>query len=640
MNKALISMNETSLITSDDVIKEPVEKSENKSESELIDKKEVEGENEIKEEIKSEIKTRKRIKKVKNENHISKGLKIEIYPTPAQIKNLEILMGGSRWVWNWGLDLQEKYYELHQKKMSEQELSHQFTLLKKEAVERHKKGEESPQLWLNSMPRTSITLVFDHLKQAWDAYFNSLSGKRLGPKMNRPTFKAKHFSKKSVSFQVDTRHKNPLSHAGFEKTDILAKPKSNKNSNSKSSSSKQNKTKTKVQNKKLKNKALTPKTTIKAYLKVPVIGLVPASFDSNVQPFAEHISTLTLSQKGSRWFASLTCVDVDKTKWMKSKKMPEITPEFKQNPYGVFALDAAISHRGTGFNGKEFVKLARLDKNTSKTNSSKSLETIQLEKLAQEKLLRSELRKRRYQRSFARQMEMRKKEQGLDPKKPIPKGTKLETSNRQKKNKDHMARISDHQANQRRDQAHKFTSNIVRDHHTVVVEGLNLNAMKKGLNKAFRRAYNLATPGQIINMLQYKCDWYGREFIKLDPYFASSKICSNCKVKNKDLKLSDTTWVCPSCGVNHDRDENAAINLWLEGLRKAGLTLPCDFDVEHIKTLARSSPTLRSRESYGHEGCAPDLVNNTDSKKHPVKCRSSSHSKSLTLSACKKQKKA
>ena len=548
---------------------------------------------------------KKRKKKPKNPEHISKGLKIELYPTFDQAKELDILIGGVRWVWNWALDLQESHYALHQKKLSEIELSRQFTLLKKETIDLHKRGEVSPLLWISVLPRTSITQVFDHLKKAWDAYFDSLSGKRPGPKVNRPTFKAKHFAKKALSFQIDPRHEDPLFHPGFQE-----KPTTKIN------------LKTKTQ--------INLKTQVKpqAYLKVPILGKIKASFDPRVQPFAAHISTLAISKKGDKWYASLTCVDVDKNQWMKSKSMPEITSEFKQDPYGVFALDAAISHRGTGFNGKEFSKLGRLDKPTNKTNCFKSIETICLEKLQQEKMLATEKRRKRYQRSYSRKMEVRKTEQGLDPKKSIPKGTRLAVSNRQLKTKNHIAKIAEHQANQRLDQAHKFTTNIVRKNHTIVVEDLNLTAMKKGLNKAFRRAYNLATPGQIIHMLQYKCEWYGRDFIKVDRFFASSKICSNCSFKNKDLKLSDATWICPSCGVSHDRDENAAVNLWLEGLRLAGLTLPVDFDVKNIKTIAKSSPTLRSRESYEHGGGGPDLdLSFTKSNKHPVKCLSSSHSK-------------
>jgi len=46
-----------------------------------------------------------------------------------------------------------------------------------------------------------------------------------------------------------------------------------------------------------------------------------------------------------------------------------------------------------------------------------------------------------------------------------------------------------------------------------------------------------------------------------DRWYASSKLCSVCGYKHKDLSLSDRTWTCPECGRVHDRDENAARNL-------------------------------------------------------------------------------
>ncbi len=63
-----------------------------------------------------------------------------------------------------------------------------------------------------------------------------------------------------------------------------------------------------------------------------------------------------------------------------------------------------------------------------------------------------------------------------------------------------------------------------------------------------------------VTMLEYKADWYGKNILRIGRFAPSSKTCS-CGVINKDLKLSDRTWTCKSCGVTHDRDILAANNI-------------------------------------------------------------------------------
>ena len=63
-------------------------------------------------------------------------------------------------------------------------------------------------------------------------------------------------------------------------------------------------------------------------------------------------------------------------------------------------------------------------------------------------------------------------------------------------------------------------------------------------------------------MLEYKAKWYGREIIVADQNFASSQLCSECDSQNPLVKnLGVRKWKCPECGVIHDRDVNASINL-------------------------------------------------------------------------------
>lgn len=111
----------------------------------------------------------------------------------------------------------------------------------------------------------------------------------------------------------------------------------------------------------------------------------------------------------------------------------------------------------------------------------------------------------------------------------------------------------------RTDFIHKLTTKIVRENQTICVESLNVAEMMK--NKLYSDQIADVAWGTILRQLEYKCLWYGRTLKKVDQYFPSSKMCSNCQHVKDDLKLSDRVWTCPSCGSKHDRDRNAAINI-------------------------------------------------------------------------------
>ena len=72
---------------------------------------------------------------------------------------------------------------------------------------------------------------------------------------------------------------------------------------------------------------------------------------------------------------------------------------------------------------------------------------------------------------------------------------------------------------------------------------------------------------EFVRQLEYKADWYGREIIKIDTWYPSSQICSNCGCVTGKKPLHIREWTCPICGILHDRDINAAINILNEGLR-------------------------------------------------------------------------
>ena len=91
------------------------------------------------------------------------------------------------------------------------------------------------------------------------------------------------------------------------------------------------------------------------------------------------------------------------------------------------------------------------------------------------------------------------------------------------------------------------------------MEDLNVAGMMK--NKHLSQAIQEQCLYEWLRQIKYKCEWNGVEFIQADRFYPSSKTCSTCGTVKHDLKLKDRIFVCPCCGLEIDRDYNAAINL-------------------------------------------------------------------------------
>ena len=113
--------------------------------------------------------------------------------------------------------------------------------------------------------------------------------------------------------------------------------------------------------------------------------------------------------------------------------------------------------------------------------------------------------------------------------------------------------------NVRNDNHHKATTAIAKSAGRVVVETLNVAGMVR--NRRLARAIADAGMSGFLAQLDYKCGWYGAEYVKADRWYASSKLCAHCGWKNDDLTLSDREWWCSGCGILNNRDANAARNL-------------------------------------------------------------------------------
>jgi len=151
-------------------------------------------------------------------------------------------------------------------------------------------------------------------------------------------------------------------------------------------------------------------------------------------------------------------------------------------------------------------------------------------------------------------------------------------SNNYKKWAKKVARLHEKITNVKNDFLHKLSKKIINENQVVIVENLNIKGLIK--NKKLSKHIHQASWYKFINMLEYKAKLYKRELIKIDTFFPSSKLCSVCGYKHKELKLSDRVWTCPKCNTTHNRDYNATLNLLKEGLRQVGLERPDLMPVE------------------------------------------------------------
>lgn len=126
------------------------------------------------------------------------------------------------------------------------------------------------------------------------------------------------------------------------------------------------------------------------------------------------------------------------------------------------------------------------------------------------------------------------------------------------------AKIQSHISNQRKDYLHKITTQIVKEYDVIAIEDLKVRNMMH--NHKLARAIANAGWSKFAVMLEYKCTFYGKRLIKVNPAY-TSQTCSECGTSNRRLGYSTygwlkvRDWTCPVCGAHHDRDVNAARNI-------------------------------------------------------------------------------
>ena len=128
--------------------------------------------------------------------------------------------------------------------------------------------------------------------------------------------------------------------------------------------------------------------------------------------------------------------------------------------------------------------------------------------------------------------------------------------------------LHEHIANQRKDFLHKASRKLANTYDYIFVENLDLQEMSKRKDN-LKFGITIFDLGYwtFLNYLKYKLEWFNKKLIRVDRFFPSSQLCSNCGYRKSDLMLNQRSWTCPKCASKHDRDYNAAINIKKEGIR-------------------------------------------------------------------------
>lgn len=156
-----------------------------------------------------------------------------------------------------------------------------------------------------------------------------------------------------------------------------------------------------------------------------------------------------------------------------------------------------------------------------------------------------------------------------------------------------VARLHEKISNQRQNYLHKLSNKLVckSQADTICIEDLNM----QGMQKLWGRKTSDLSWFEFTRQLQYKCDWYGKNLIKIGRFDPSSKMCSCCG-KITQLQLSDRSWTCSNCNSTHDRDINAAINI-----KDFGMKYQLGQELSDVKSVEKKALAKNNRKKVPSE---------------------------------------
>ena len=257
--------------------------------------------------------------------------------------------------------------------------------------------------------------------------------------------------------------------------------------------------------------------------------------------FYGKIMSATVSRIADQWFVSIQ-VDVP------FKSLPVAKKLCSENQTVINEGIASVAE----------AKVVGIDLGIKTMATLSYAEQSQIEKIDAPKPLKRLLSKlKRLQRKLSRQGQKYSMEDYVDANGETRKIRKY--SNNYMKTKTKLARLHAKIHNIRQDFLHKLTTRLVEEFDVICIEDLNVKGMMA--NHKLARAIMDLGFYEFKRQLLYKAQMWQRIMVIADRWYPSSKTCSHCGEKLKELELSDRDWECPNCHTVHDRDANAAINL-------------------------------------------------------------------------------